>query len=629
MKSPYKVLVDVRAIFMALRPRSAPIFLMLLLFCCPLAAQEGGAIYKERCAACHDSPKERVPPLTAIKAMTGEAILATLKSGTMLVQAQGLSSAQLDALIAYIAPSGEAATSPTLSRTCQKDIPYRVAAETTDWNGWSPSETNSRFQSKAAAGLNTTEIPRLKLSWAFNLGSVTFARAQPTIVGGHLFITSNAGYVYSLDARNGCTYWSFKADAAIRSAATLGAARVYFADQSGTVYALDAKSGTMLWKVHPVDHMATMATAAPRYYGGLLYQPFASFEEVLGSSPHYDCCTSRGSVVALDAATGRTVWRTFTIEEAPHRVGTRADASQAYGPSGAGIWSTPTIDRMRGVLYVATGDNYSDPPSLTSDAVLAMDLKSGKLLWSQQFTANDAYNLACHGADQTHCPKARGPDFDFGQPPILVQLGGGARALVIAQKSGMAHALDPDRKGAVLWDTRLSGGGVLGGSEWGSAADTEKLYVATSDIVQKSASPDPKSAIGLRFSLDPMKGGGLHALDLKTGNIVWSAKPVQCAADRSDCSPAQSAAVTVIPGVVFSGSIDGHLRAYSSRTGEVLWDFDTEQDFPTVNAGPAHGGSIDVAGPTIVHGMLYVNSGYGEWGGKPGNVLLAFSIDGK
>jgi polyvinyl alcohol dehydrogenase (cytochrome) len=609
--------------------RSALLLVMIVLFCSPLAAQDGGAIYEEHCAACHNNPKERVPPLSAIKAMTAEAIQAALKTGSMQSQAQGLSSAQLNALIAYIAPSGSAETPPALLRTCERDPPYRVSSEATGWNGWSPSETNSRFQNTSAAGLAITEIPRLQLKWAFNLGSVTIARAQPTIVGGRLFITSDTGIVYSLDAITGCTYWGFKADAGIRSAVTLGAARVYFADKGGTVYALDAKSGKLLWKVHPVDHVATLATAAPRYYRGVLYQPFASFEEVLAAGPNYDCCTARGSVVAIDAATGRTVWQTFTIRETPHPVGARTETGQAYGPSGAAIWSTPTIDGDLGVLYVSTGDNYSDPPSSTSDAVMAMELKTGAVLWSRQLTANDAYNLSCGARDQTRCPKLRGPDFDFGQPPILVRLSGGSRALVIAQKSGMAHALDPDRKGEVLWHTRVGGGSALGGSEWGSAADGEKLYVAISDIVQKSATSDPKSVVGLRFSLDPMKGGGLHALDLRTGKIVWSAHAAHCGADRTDCSPAESAAVTVIPGAVFSGSLDGYLRAYSTQTGEVLWEFDTEHDFPTVNAGPAHGGSIDVGGPAVVHGMVFVNSGYGQWGGKPGNVLLAFSVEGK
>jgi polyvinyl alcohol dehydrogenase (cytochrome) len=330
----------------------------------------------------------------------------------------------------------------------------------------------------------------------------------------------------------------------------------------------------------------------------------------------------------LEAATGKKIWQTFTISEAPKPTKKTAVGTQLQGPSGAGIWATPTIDEQLGVLYVATGDNYSDPATTTSDAVLAMDLKTGAILWSRQMTPNDAFNTGCTTPQRTNCPEANGPDFDFGQPPILVRLGADKRALVIGQKSGMVHALDPDQKGAILWQTRAGQGTALGGSQWGSASDGEKVYVAISDV-GLGGKPDPTVPQGFRLVLDPQKGGGLHALDLKTGKIVWTAKPSPCAAGRTDCSPAQSAAVTAVPGVVFSGSFDGHLRAYSAATGEVLWDVDTAREFATVNGKPARGGSMDVAGPAVVNGTLFVNSGYGQWGGMPGNVLLAFSVDGK
>ncbi|HEX5421291.1 MAG TPA: PQQ-binding-like beta-propeller repeat protein, partial [Gammaproteobacteria bacterium] len=252
----------------------------------------------------------------------------------------------------------------------------------------------------------------------------------------------------------------------------------------------------------------------------------------------------------------------------------------------------------------------------------------GKLLWSRQLTQNDAYNNGCSAPPFTNCPKAKGPDFDFGQPPILVKLGRHRRVLVIAQKSGLAYGLDPDRKGAVLWQTRVGKGGALGGSQWGSAADGKRVYVAVSDL-GIGAVADKKAPQGYRLVLDPKQGGGLAALDSKTGKIRWQVKPPPCAAGRTDCSPAQSAAVSVIPGAVFSGSVDGHLRAYSTKTGAVLWDVDTARQYETVNGKPGHGGSLDAAGPAIVGGRVFVNSGYGQWGGMPGNVLLAFSVDGE
>jgi polyvinyl alcohol dehydrogenase (cytochrome) len=599
-----------------------------------LSAQDGTAIYKERCAKCHDMPAVRVPSLATIKAMSGEAIYAALTNGLMKTQAQGLSTGDIFALIGYIAPTGGShAAAPSFTPTCKGEAAFQVDAKAPQWNGWSTSVTNSRFQDAASAGLAASDVPKLKLKWAFNLGDVTTARSQPAIVGGRVFIATATGAIYSLDADTGCTRWGYQAGTAgIRSGLTVGeangAAAIFFGDTGADIYALNAQTGELIWKVRPVDHFASMATATPRYYKGVLYQPFSSFEEIMGPDPKYGCCTFRGSVVALDASTGKKIWQTFTVLEAAKPTRKNPAGTQQFGPSGAAVWSTPTIDEQLGVLYAATGDNYSDPPSNTSDAILAIQLKTGELLWSKQLTENDAFNTACGSRQPGNCPEAKGPDYDFGQPPILVNLGAGKRALVIGQKSGMVHAVDPDQKGEILWQTRAGEGSALGGSQWGSASDGQNVYVAISDI-SMGAVADPKSPQGYRLTMDPKKGGGLHALDLKTGKIVWSAKPKPCAADRTDCSPAQSAAVTAIPGVIFSGSLDGHLRAYSVATGEVLWDADTAHEFETVNGKAARGGSMDVAGPAVVNGMVFVNSGYGQWGGMPGNVLLAFSVNGK
>lgn len=594
-----------------------------------LQGQDGAAIYKERCASCHDSPGPRVPSLTTIKAMSGEAIYQALTRGLMKTQAAGLSSAQLFALISYIGPTGGTQVSaPGLTRTCKNEPVIHVGGNAPEWNGWSTSVTNSRFQDAATAGLTANGLEKLQLKWAFNLGGVAEARTQPAVVGDTLFEGTGTGAFYALDAQSGCTFWGFRAASGIRGGAAIGFAgdipAVFFADTGANVYALNAQTGQLLWKVRPVDHFATIGTATPQYYKGNVYQAFSSFEEVLGGDPKYQCCTFRGSVVALKAATGEKLWQTFTIPEAPKPTGTSPARTQQYGPSGAAVWSTPTIDGQAGALYVGTGDNYSAPSTDTSDAVLAMDLKTGKLLWTAQLTKNDAYNNACSIPIPGNCPKTHGADYDFGQPPILLKLGSGKRMLVIGQKSGIVHALDPDAQGKVLWHTRVGEGGPFGGSQWGSASDGSKVYVAISDL-GVGAVPDAKSPRGYRLVLDPKKGGGLYALDAPTGKIIWSARATPCANGRTDCSPAQSAAVTAIPGVVFSGSVDGHLRAYSAENGKALWDTDTAREFQTVNGETAHGGSLDGAGPAVVNGMVFVNSGYGQWGGMPGNVLLAFS----
>jgi polyvinyl alcohol dehydrogenase (cytochrome) len=603
---------------------------LLALLTSTLWAQDGAAIYKERCASCHDTPTPHVPSLSTIKGMSGEAIYLALTRGVMKTQADGLSSAQIFGLLGYIAPTGGArAAAPEVTPTCGAQPAFLASAGTPEWNGWSTKITNSRFQDTASAGLTTADLGRLKLKWAFNLGDVSEARSQPAVIGRYVFIGSTTGTLYALDADAGCTFWGFRAASGIRGGAAIGDAAgtpaVFFSDSAANVYALNAQTGKLIWKVRPVDHFASLATATPRYHNGVLYQAFSSFEEAVSGDPKYQCCTFRGSVVALNAANGDTLWQTFTIPDPAAPTRTSPADTQQYGPSGAAVWATPTIDEQMNALYVATGDNYSDPPTKTSDAVLAMNLKTGKLLWSAQLTSNDAFNDACSIPIPGNCPATHGSDSDFGQPPILLTLGGGKRALVIAQKSGMAYGLDPDAKGKMLWQTRVGKGGALGGSQWGSASDGARVYVAISDLAL-SAVPDPKSTRGYRLLLDPHKGGGLYALESRTGKIVWGASAMPCDASRTGCSPAQSAAVTAIPGVVFSGSVDGHLRAYSASTGRLLWDTDTARDFSAVNGKPGHGGSIDAAGPAVVNGMIFVNSGYGQWGGMSGNVLLAFSV---
>jgi polyvinyl alcohol dehydrogenase (cytochrome) len=348
----------------------------------------------------------------------------------------------------------------------------------------------------------------------------------------------------------------------------------------------------------------------------MLYVPVSSIEEATGSRASYECCTFRGSVVALDAATGQQIWKAYAIAEAPHPTNKNAVGTQLHGPSGASVWSSPTIDVQRQALYVATGNSYSNPPADTSDAILAFDLKTGRMLWHRQATPKDSFVVACYGADKTNCPEDHGPDHDFGQSPILVTLRDGKRVLVIGQKSGVVHAFDPDREGEALWETRIGKGGPLGGSEWGSAADQDRIYVANSDV---------------RFlrdgtrRLDPAAGGGLFALNLSDGKITMQVPPVPCG-DRDQCSPALSAAVTIIPGVAFSGGVSGYLRAYATDDARLLWEFDTARDYATVNGVSGHGGAIDGPGPVIVDGMLYVNSGYAQWSGIPGNVLLAFRV---
>jgi len=357
----------------------------------------------------------------------------------------------------------------------------------------------------------------------------------------------------------------------------------------------------------------------------------SSAEEVLGANPKYECCRFRGSISALNAATGEVRWKSFTISEEPKPVRKNAQGVQLWGPSGAGVWSSPVVDLKRGLVYITTGDAYSDPAASTSDSFMAFDIKTGKLLWTRQVTSGDAFNVACGlpEAFRVNCPEGKGPDHDFGSSPILVDLPNGRRALIAGQKSGVVHAVDPDRGGEILWQTRVGKGSALGGVQWGSAYDGRRVYVALSDVIPETAgtAAAPPTPPGQAPSPN-RSGGGLFALDPSSGQIVWTTPHPGCG-NQPGCSPAQSAAVTAIPGIVFSGGIDGHLRAYATDKGAIVWDVDTAQPYKTVNGVTGNGGSLDGPGPVVVGGMVYVNSGYAFVAGKPGNVLLAFSVDGR
>jgi polyvinyl alcohol dehydrogenase (cytochrome) len=367
--------------------------------------------------------------------------------------------------------------------------------------------------------------------------------------------------------------------------------------------------------------------------GSTLYVPASSSEEGLAVSPVYECCRFRGSVTALDVDTGTVRWKSYVIREEPRATRKNARGTQLWGPAGAAIWSSPTVDVRSGRVFVTTGDAYSDPAADTSDAFVAFDAVTGKTVWSRQMTNGDAFTIGCDlpAPYNSNCPAANGPDHDFGSSAILIDLSGGRRALVAGQKSGVVHAVNPDN-GAILWQTRLGKGGRAGGVQWGAAWDGTRIYVALSDVAMTPAAENAKGAettfVGIPLLLDPKAGGGIFALDPVDGHVLWKTPHPGCG-EKAGCSPAQSAAVTAIPGVVFSGGLDGHLRAYGASDGRILWDVDTVREYSTVNGVRATGGSLDGPGAVVSGGMLYVNSGYAFVGGMPGNVLLAFSVDGQ
>jgi polyvinyl alcohol dehydrogenase (cytochrome) len=535
-------------------------------------------------------------------------------------------------------PAAQGAAAATATPVSADQIVNRCGANVitavasyANWTSWGNDPANWRYQPAEQANIPPSEVPRLKLKWAFGIPGVRSVRSQPVIYeerirNGYVprvLLGGLDGTVYSLDAATGCTFWATKGKP-VRSGLVVGrnvrigfgayVDAIFYGDASGGVYALDAMSGKFLWHTQADPHPAATITGTPAYFEGKLYVPVSSGEEQLRRRPDYECCTFRGSVVAIDANTGKILWQTYMAPETPLPRGKTPEGKTIIGPSGMAIWSSPTIDAKKDRIYVGTGDNYSEPDTPTSDAVVALDLKTGKLLWSTQFHKDDVYKIDCGDPPREGCAPPTVPEFDIGASPILVSLPRGKRVLLLGQKTGLVYALDPDAKGKLLWHARAGTGGLLGGVQWGPATDGKIFYVAVSDLAFQGRGPDPT------------KGGGISAYQVADGKLLWHTPPPGCG-DRRPCSPAQSQAITAIPGAVFSGSIDGHLRAYAAEDGKIIWDFDTAQSFNSVNGVPAKGGSLDVGGPVIAGGIIAVVSGYPGFGAMPGNALLVFSVE--
>ena len=348
--------------------------------------------------------------------------------------------------------------------------------------------SRTRASSRGAAGITAAEIPRLKLRWAFGYPHGVSAAGQPTVAAGRIFVGTDIGYVYSLDAATGCLYWSFQAKASVRNAISIGSIEgqsagyaVYFGDSKANVYALDARNGQLLWSAHVEDHFTARITGAPTLYAGHLYVPVSSFEEYAAEARDYPCCTFRGSVVALDSMTGRQIWKTYVIAEEPRPTRKNSAGMQLFAPAGASVWNAPTVDVERNAIYFGTGDSETEPAAKTSDAIMALDMTTGAVLWTFQASEKDSYLVGCEGPARErsdNCPKAVGPDWDFGASPILRILPDGHRILLAAQKSGNLFALDPDRGGALLWQANVETkrprpNPVL---VWGGAADEQNAY---------------------------------------------------------------------------------------------------------------------------------------------------------
>jgi polyvinyl alcohol dehydrogenase (cytochrome) len=569
--------------------------------------ESGFAVFQTRCMSCHGNPEvPRAPQPAAIRQMSPERIYGALTTGPMKGQGAALTEDQRRMLAVFMSgrPFGalEQGDAKDMPNRCPENPPFGGPGPG-DWNGWGGGPDNARFA--RASGLTVADVPRLKLKWAFGYPGGLSAFGQPTVSGGRVFVGTDTGYLYSLDARTGCVFWSYQAKGTVRSAPVVGRIGgrwgVFFGDFHANVYGLDARTGEPLWTTQVSQHFVARITAGPAFHKGRLFVPVSSSEEFSAAALDYPCCTNRGGVVALDAATGRRLWAAWAVPK-PMPTHKNSKGVQLYAPAGGSVWNSPTVDPRRNAIYFGTGDGETDPAPSTTDAVLAVDMATGKRLWVHQAQAHDAFLGGCGPKTRTeNCPKDPGPDLDIGNSPVLRTLPGGRRILVVGLKDGRVLALDPDRRGKLLWSTRTlpadpSPGAPGGrGIYWGGASDGKRIYYG-------------------------LAAGLATALDLRTGKPAWSRR-------LSAPGSSNSAAASAIPGAMLIGGMDGKLHALAAPDGHDLWTFDTARPFETVNKVQAHGGAIGSAGPTVAEGMLFIGSGYAVVGDRTGNVLLAFAPD--
>lgn len=581
----------------------------------------GLRLYQENCAACHDSGAGEAPLTAALRKLTADHIFRTMNDGIMLAQSGHLLPDERRHIADYLGTISTLDTGVAQSAgVCRDDERQKTSGDLSVVKNWGMGLKNERHLSNSK--ISPQNVGALQLEWVFAFPNSGRARAQPTVAGNTVFTAGQNGKIYALDLSSGCILWDFQADAEVRSAVSVEtgaegqAERLYFGDFEGNVYGFDVSSKALMWKKRADDHPVATITGSLAVHKDTVYVPVSSREVVSAASPTYECCTFRGSVVAYDKVTGDIRWQSFMMEE-PAARGTNSAGATRFGPSGAPIWSSPTIDDKRGVLYVGTGENYSRPTTPTSDAIIALSLADGAIHWVNQVTEDDAWNGSCGRPDGANCPENTGPDYDFGAPPILTTLPSGKQIILAGQKSGRAFAMDPNDRGKLIWRQQVGRGGIMGGIHWGMATDGTTVFVPVSDI-----------SVYQRDAHKPARSG-LHAIRAHTGQPVWSTLTQDVCADAQwRCSPGISAAVTLGNGLVFGGGLDGMLRAFDANTGQILWETNTNQMFEAVNGIEAEGGSLDSDGPVLVGDRLLVTSGYDKWGQKFGNVLLSYKVGG-
>ncbi len=584
----------------------------------------GRVVYERTCGACHNNPEaSRAPALATLRNFSRAMVEYAIDVGYMKMQAIDLKPVERTQLLDWLSmgqgnASAWIAKAKCSGKTALIDVSAVPIATT-----FGLGARNLRYQSAAQTGLKTADFAKLELAWAIAFPQTPTMRSQPMVVGNTLFVAAtDSGRLFAIDAQSGCLKWQYESPHPLRSSLSYGEIQkgmpvILIGDALGAVIAIDAITGKPLWRTDIRVHEANRITGTPTIYKVRVFAPLSGVEISYTRLDTYECCKLQGAVVALDLKTGKKLWIGRTMPPATKQKLNRAGA-QLWGPSGTPIWSSPAIDEKRNVLYVGTGENNSLPATNTSDAIIAFDLDTGERKWVFQATKKDVWNYACRsGANCDFGDEAIIRDYDFGGSVMIVKRKDGRDLLVAGQKAGVVWALDPDNKGALVWSTKIGIGGANGGIHWGTATDGTRVFASVNDRGPSTDQPDAQP--------------GLHAFDLETGKLLWSHKAQgDCSGDRKQrfarCATrlGYSAAPLVVDGAVVQGAVDGILRVFDAATGATLWTYDTMRKFDTVNGVAGNGGSIDSSPYVAANGTLFVVSGYARFGEAPGNVLLAF-----
>ena len=580
--------------------------------------------FASHCAQCH-----ALVGMDGFRRLTPKEFYTVLRRGQMQEPATGLDDGELHALAQTYGNPMADRERPANGGAVPCNTPKPADGATPGWPAFSAEPTNTRFVQQP---ITKADIQGARLKWTFAFPSTGFAHGSDNpiaVANGRVFIGNPNHRMYALDAQSGCAVWTFEAETGIRSGATVDAGIVAFGDMRGNVYGVDEETGALRWRQLADPQSFGRITGTPLASGGRVFVPVSYLQEILGVAAQRSCCTANGSAVAFEAVTGKPVWQTYMIDRPLQYEGRTPAGARRFGPSGAVVFAPPTLDAKRQLLYVSTGNQTTGPAVPEADAVVALDAKTGAKRWVRNLApeaagGKDIYNFACEewvDPSRANCPSqdaspAGHGDRDISAPTMLVRRDDGKEVLIAGSKDGVLYALDPDADGKVLWKVRLGKGGELGGIEYGMATDGKLVYAPIADVEVAAATGD----------------GALNAVDIMTGKRVWrTAIPNDACRNKKDiyCVSGIVSPPTIAGDAVIVGGMDGVLRAYDRRTGEVFWSYDAYREYAASNGLKGRGGGFGMGGVAIVGNMMYVASGISSesvGSSAASGVLLAFQL---